>query len=347
VREVLASAFLEALGVNTSKAFSLVETGESLMRGDEPSPTRSSVLVRLSHSHIRFGTFQRLAALGLREEMAALIGHCVHHYFPNAAREDTSAQAAALLDAITRATAGMVASWMAAGFVHGVMNTDNFNLTGEAFDFGPYRFLPRSDPNFVAAYFDHNGLYRFGRQPGQAFWNLQQLASALTLVTGSDTRGLVEALSCYERTYLRALGDAMRGRLGLAAGADGEDLRLVSRLFDWMSAHDVSWQGVFHDWFGGGINAHRALAGPRGALYRGDDFAPVRAMLEARAADRPERLAHELFARPEPVDLLISEIEAIWAPIADGDDWSLFAAKLDELNALREALALSPPDPFQ
>src|SRR6185295_8001328 len=81
VREVLAAEMLEALGVYTSKAFSLFETGEALTRGDEPSPTRSSVLVRLQHSHIRFGTFQRLATLGLDEQIAKLTDYCLRHYF--------------------------------------------------------------------------------------------------------------------------------------------------------------------------------------------------------------------------------------------------------------------------
>ena len=82
---------------------------------------------------------------------------------------------------------------MAAGFVHGVLNTDNMNITGESFDYGPYRFLPRNDPNFVAAYFDHSGLYSFGRQPEAVFWNLRQLAGALTAV--SEPEPLVEALN--------------------------------------------------------------------------------------------------------------------------------------------------------
>ena len=82
---------------------------------------------------------------------------------------------------------------MAAGFVHGVLNTDNMNITGESFDYGPYRFLPRNDPNFVAAYFDQTGLYSFGRQPEAVFWNLQQLAGCLSLVC--EREPLVEALN--------------------------------------------------------------------------------------------------------------------------------------------------------
>ena len=85
LREILATEMLEALGVYTSKSFSLIETGEALIRGDEPSPTRSAVLVRLSHSHIRIGSFQRLAALGQFAEMRRLVDHCIAHFWPEAA----------------------------------------------------------------------------------------------------------------------------------------------------------------------------------------------------------------------------------------------------------------------
>ncbi len=344
VREILAASYLEALGVNTSKAFSLIETGEKLMRGDEPSPTRSSVLVRLSHSHIRFGSFQRLAALGEADTMAALIGYCVQHFHPGAARPTLAETAAALLADIARATAAMIAGWMAAGFVHGVMNTDNFNITGETFDFGPWRFLPVSDPNFTAAYFDETGLYRFGRQPAQGLWSLQQLAGAMTLVTGEETAGLVTALEGYEPAYRRALAAAMTGRLGIAQAGDVEDdIGLVAELFAWMTETGIGWQGVFHDWFCGRESEGRAMAGPRAALYERGDFAPVRERLMARTPVRPERLASPVFTQAEPEDMLIEDVEAIWAPIAQGDDWTLFRDKLARIETLRTALDLSPP----
>ncbi|MBN9318902.1 MAG: YdiU family protein, partial [Caulobacterales bacterium] len=180
VREVLAATMLEALGVPTSRAFALFETGEALMRGDEPSPTRSAVLTRLSHSHIRFGVFQRQAYFDRPDLIGVLVDHAVETYFPH--RADAPDRAIALLEEAVARTARLVARWMAAGFVHGVLNTDNMVVTGESFDYGPWRFLPRNDPTFTAAYFDSSGLYAFGRQPGTAFWNLQQFAGCLDLV---------------------------------------------------------------------------------------------------------------------------------------------------------------------
>src|SRR5690606_8871732 len=145
VREVLATAMLEALGVNTSKSLSLIETGEELQRGDEPSPTRSSVLVRLSHSHVRIGSFQRLSYLRQPERLAQLLDHSVRHYYPALWPDGDNGRAAKFLGAVSEAVAATGAGWIAAGFVHGVLNTDNINITGESFDYGPWRFLPTYD----------------------------------------------------------------------------------------------------------------------------------------------------------------------------------------------------------
>jgi uncharacterized protein YdiU (UPF0061 family) len=182
VREILATEMLEALGVNTSKTYSVIETGEELFRTDEPSPTRSAVLVRLSHGHIRIGTFQRLAFLGLGAEMEALVGYCLEQFPgppPPAEAPGREEPAVILLHQVVERLADLAASWMVAGFVHGVLNTDNMNISGESFDYGPWRWLPQWQPAFTAAYFDQQGLYSFGRQPEALHWNCGQLAVAL------------------------------------------------------------------------------------------------------------------------------------------------------------------------
>ena len=336
VREVLATAMLEVLGVPTSRSFSLVETGEDLVRGDEPSPTRSAVLVRLSHSHIRFGSFQRQAYLGQDQEIRRLVDYSVETYYPEL--DNAPDRAAALLEAVVDRSATLAASWMAAGFVHGVLNTDNMNLTGESFDYGPYRFLPRNDPNFVAAYFDQSGLYSFGRQPEAVSWNLQQLAGGLSLVTGSD--GLVAALNDFGPAYRRALAAAMLRRLGLKSKDEAADGALAGAAFRALSTggDDLRWEPFFFDWFAG--NEARALGSVRKAIYAQDGFAEFRRLLADHTPDRPERLKAAYFARPEPQELLIDEIEAIWAAIADKDDWSTFKAKLAAIEIARVAYAL-------
>jgi serine/tyrosine/threonine adenylyltransferase len=151
VREVLATEMLEALGVNTSKTFGLFETGEELIRGDEPSPTRSSVLTRLSHGHIRIGSFQRLAFYGEVENINALIRYCLEHLYAEQPSEDARQNGARLFELVVAATARLAASYMTAGFVHGVLNSDNIAITGESFDYGPWRFTPDWDAAFTAA----------------------------------------------------------------------------------------------------------------------------------------------------------------------------------------------------
>ncbi|MCK9543087.1 MAG: protein adenylyltransferase SelO family protein, partial [Novosphingobium sp.] len=174
VREILATEMLEALGVNTSKTFSVIETGERLWRGDEPSPTRSAVLVRLSHGHIRIGTFQRLRVLDEAEHMRDLVDYCLEQFPGPPPPQDAPGRdepAVRLMHQVTERMADMAASYMAAGFVHGVLNTDNMNVSGESFDYGPWRWLPEWNPGFTAAYFDRTGLYCFARQPQAIAWN--------------------------------------------------------------------------------------------------------------------------------------------------------------------------------
>ena len=337
VREALATAMLEALGVPTSRTLSLIETGEALTRGDEPSPTRSAVIVRLSHSHIRFGTFQRHAFHQRADLIGRLVDHVVEIYYPELAGAED--RAVALFEAVVARSARLVARWMAAGFVHGVLNTDNMNITGESFDYGPYRFLPRNDPNFTAAYFDETGLYSFGRQAEAVFWNLQQLGGCLSLATGRE--GLVEALNTFSAGYREALTAAMLTRLGLRARGADEDVDLINAAFKALAegGEPLRWEPFFFDWFCGTLSQYRALAGPRAAVYGGPAFLEFRERLAAYAPERPGRLEAAYFAAAEPEELLYDGTEALWAPIAARDDWSAFEAKLSAIERARAAWA--------
>ncbi len=337
VREVLATSLLEALGVPTSRSFSLVETGEALERNDEPSPTRGAVLTRLSHSHIRFGTFQRHAFEERPDRISALIDHVIANYYPGL--ESAQDRPAALLEAVIGRMARLTGAWMAAGFVHGVLNTDNMNITGESFDYGPYRFLPRNDPNFVAAYFDHGGLYSFGRQAEAVFWNLRQLGGCFSLVSPAEP--LVEALNLFAGAYRTELARAMRARLGVQSRGADADAELVQAAFQALAAGGdlLRWEPFFFDWFG--AEAGRALAGPRGPLYREEAFAAFRTHLAAYRPVDPAGLGHPYFAGADPQELIYEQIEAIWARIDQQDDWSLFEAKLAAIETARQAYGLS------
>jgi uncharacterized protein YdiU (UPF0061 family) len=340
MREVLAASLLEARGVPTSRAFSLIETGEALQRNDEPSPTRSAVLTRLSHSHIRFGTFQRLAYLDRKDLIGKLVDHAVEAYYPQIA--DQSDLPLALFGQIVQRSARLVARWMAAGFVHGVLNTDNLVITGESFDYGPWRFLPHNDPNFVAAYFDSAGLYSFGRQPEAVFWNLQQLAGTLTLVT--DGESLAEVLNQFSGHYRDALKAAMLNRLGLVPSDPDRDLDLVNAAFKALASAGLtlSWEGFFFDWFGGSASLDRALSGPRSSHYGAQAFAAFRDSLEGALPVPDCDLELASFQAADPEDLLVDEVEALWAAIDQRNDWEPFNSKLARIELTRQAQSPTP-----
>jgi uncharacterized protein YdiU (UPF0061 family) len=335
VREVLASEMLEALGVDTSKSLSLIETGEALSRQDEPSPTRASVLVRLSHSHIRIGSFQRLLYLRDDANMARLVDHAIRHYYPDAWRDDQAARVVAFLDAVTERVAATGAAWTAAGFVHGVLNTDNINITGESFDYGPWRFLPVLDPTFTAAYFDQTGLYAFGRQPTTLLWNLARLAECLLFA--AEAPALEAVLNSFQRRFQRLYAAAIRRRLGLAPADEAQEVALSDALFRFLAETKAPFEQTIFDWRGGLARLDTAFDGPNAAFYRADVFAQLEAVLQRFGPADDARLDHPYFQRARPETLLIDEVEALWEPIAEDDDWSAFRAKIAGIDAARSA----------
>ncbi|MEM7689734.1 MAG: YdiU family protein [Pseudomonadota bacterium] len=328
VREILATEMLEALGVNTSKTFSVIETGEELWRGDEPSPTRSAVMVRLSHSHIRIGSFQRLMALEETDELEALVNYTLTHFPGTEPPADTLARevpAVRLMHQVVERMADLAASYMVAGFVHGVLNTDNMNVTGESFDYGPWRWLPSWDPGFTAAYFDQGGLYAFGRQPEALHWNCGQLGVALRLLADSDP--LVEALNRFGPLYMEAIGRRWCWRLGVLSRGSDEDARLVSVCEKVMRETGAGPDAFFF--------AHRG--------GRGLDNAPSE-LIEALSPYEASDASHDYWADDAPQSMLIEEVEAIWAAIDERDDWSALHAKIEALRRMGEAHG-PPPTP--
>jgi uncharacterized protein YdiU (UPF0061 family) len=341
LREILATEMLEALGVDTSKSFSLYETGEELVRGDEPSPTRSSALVRLSHSHIRIGTFQRLAYLDDNATIERLMDYTIAHYFTALANEPADRRALAFLTTVIARVARLGARYMATGFVHGVLNSDNINITGESFDYGPWRFAPTYDPMFTAAYFDHGGLYAFGRQPGALGWTLARLADCLLPLIGRAAAE--QALAAYQALIQAEFRAALLERLALKPAGVEAEARLASALVAFLIASKAPFEQVFFDWRGGLASRARATNSPAAAHYTGEAFAPVLAALDAFEPSEHARLEHPYFRRAEPCTMLIDEVEAIWAAIAERDDWRIFDAKLGQIADMREAYAAPRP----
>jgi uncharacterized protein YdiU (UPF0061 family) len=327
VREVLATEMLEALGVNTSKSFALFETGEALERGDEPSPTRSAVLTRVSHGHVRIGTFQRLAFFGQVENLKTLTCYCLENLYSEETASDDSENALRLFDLVSAATARLAASYLAAGFVHGVLNSDNINITGESFDYGPWRFTPEWDPDFTAAYFDHYGLYAFGRQPEAIHWDLAQLAGCLSLI--ADAPALSELLAGWSDRFDETLVAAMLQRLGIAQGSD--DRPIVAALIKALASRTQPVDRILFDWRGG--------RDPGAEAYPGEPLRELARLLQGREAP----LTHAYWSDPEPCSMHVDEVEAIWSAIATSDDWQPFEDKVRAVRRMGEAMEQDAP----
>ncbi len=342
VREVLATSMLEALGVDTSKSFSLIETGEDLVRGDEPSPTRSSVLVRLSYSHIRIGSFQRLAFLHQPENVAKLLDYTIKTYMPDIWRDEPTERAVLFLEEVCRRVARVGAQWMMAGFVHGVLNTDNTNVTGESFDYGPWRFLPVLHPPFTAAYFDETGLYAYGRQPDALLWNVTRLAECLLGI--AERAPLENALGAFAPALQDEFTKKMLWRLGLQSLGKEHDAELSRVVWQFLSESKAPFEQFFFDWYGGIASEARATKSASQEFYGSEKFAPMREALRDYKPFAGAKIDHAYFKRSAPCTMLIDEVEAIWKPIADDDNWSAFQAKLEAITEMADAFRQNNPD---
>jgi uncharacterized protein YdiU (UPF0061 family) len=327
VREVLATEMLEALGVNTSRTFALFETGEELERGDEPSPTRSAVLTRLSHGHIRIGTFQRLAFFGQADNIRKLVRYCLTNLYSEDLSADDAENALRLFDLVSQATAKLAASYLAAGFVHGVLNSDNINVTGESFDYGPWRFTPDWDPEFTAAYFDHYGLYAFGRQPEAIHRNLAQLAGCLSIV--SDAPPLSDLLAGWSDRFEEALVDALLWRLGVNRGPN--DREVTGAVIRALVTKSKEIDRIFFDWRGG--------RDPGADLYPAEQFRELAMKLEGRERQR----SYPYWSDTVPCSMHIEEVEAIWSAIAERDDWKPFEDKVNAIRRMGDAMRADAP----
>ncbi len=324
VREILATEMLEALGVNTSKTFSVIETGEALHRGDEPSPTRSAVLFRLSHGHIRIGSFQRLATLEDDASLKRLTDYALAKYY---AEEGGEGAPIRLLRGVVARTADLAASYMVAGFVHGVLNSDNINISGESFDYGPWRFTPRYEQGFTAAYFDEQGLYAFGRQAEAIHWDVVQLAIALSPI--ADQEALIEEINQFASAYRTALVRRTLWRLRLKSRDPESDRLLVDTVSSTLEAHDVEIDQFYFDWAGGKKRRNSEI-------YTSPEFLMLETQLSVFSAI--DVLAHSYWSKPAPCSLHIQEVEAIWAMIAEADDWTGLERKIKEIRASGEAM---------
>jgi uncharacterized protein YdiU (UPF0061 family) len=217
LREYLMGEAMGALGIPTTRALAVVGTGERVVR-ERPLP--GAVLARVAASHLRVGTFQYAAASGDRDLLRALADYAIARHYPDAA------DYLQLFQRVVEAQAQLVARWMLAGFVHGVMNTDNTTISGETIDYGPCAFIDSYDPATVFSSIDDRGRYAYGNQPHILQWNLARLAETLLPLfdeSGFDenseaaVEAATEVLNGFAVSYQRHWAEGMAAKLGLAA----------------------------------------------------------------------------------------------------------------------------------
>ncbi len=221
LREYVVSEAMAALGIPTTRALAAVTTGEAVFREDT---LPGGVLTRVASSHIRVGTFQFFAARRDGEALRLLADHVIARHYPQAAQAPRPYRA--LLDAVIRAQAELIAKWMLIGFIHGVMNTDNMSIAGETIDYGPCAFLDTYDPQTVYSAIDRDGRYAYFRQPAIGQWNLARFAETLLPLLADDTDAAVKdaesALDAYPAIFQQAYERGLCRKLGLTTEAEGD-----------------------------------------------------------------------------------------------------------------------------
>ena len=238
LREYLVSEAMHALGIPTTRALAAVETG-ALVRRERALP--GAVLTRVAASHLRVGTFQIFAARGQTDHLRRLTDYAIARHYPQAEGP------MGLLRAVCAAQARLVAQWMAVGFIHGVMNTDNCAISGETIDYGPCAFMDDYHPDTVFSSIDHGGRYAYANQPQIAVWNMAQFATALIQqaedreAAAEEATEIVHAMPEMLHAYWL---DAFRAKLALA-DARPEDETLITDLLRLMAAAGADFTNTF------------------------------------------------------------------------------------------------------
>lgn len=335
VREVLAAEALHPLGVDTSRCLSLVETGEALWRGDEPSPTRSSVMIRLSRSHIRFGTFERLHFLRRSDSIEQLLDHVIDYYYPEVA--GSGDRYGEFYAALVERVAKLAAQWMAAGFCHGVLNTDNMSITGESFDYGPYAFMPTYDPGFTAAYFDRGGRYCYGNQPAICRLNLEMLQLPLaTVIPWADLEAAIAGFDGHYQANYRQLMLEKLGFEGLSLPEAGD---LVEKTLQILQETGLGYHAFFAELAG---QFHEGWRESRTAVLESRELPQAdwetwrhlyHRLLTQLPLEAMEPIGNRLRSCNPKTALLRPTIESVWEPIAFEDNWQPFQELVRRLQA--------------
>ena len=327
LREYLMSEALAALSVPSTRSLAVVKTGEGVWR---ETPQHGAVLTRVAASHLRIGTFEFAAAHKGRTAVEQLTDYALARHY--SALTTARNRPLALLEAVAEAQAVLVAKWMALGFVHGVMNTDNVTISGETIDYGPCAFLDAYAADQVFSSIDKGGRYAFGQQPAVCQWNLYRLAAALieaiAAVDEADTEAARALLDGFPGRYQQHWLAALRGKLGLSATAP-DDLALAQDLFAQLEGQQADFTRLFRALAGSLTQGYDVVAAE---LLQPERFAPWFACWQARLAMEPQDAAARAAAMDAANPLYIARNHLV--------DAALSAADMGDMAPFAELLAL-------
>jgi protein adenylyltransferase len=237
IREYLCGEAMHGLGIPTTRSLCIVAGDEPVLR---ERPEVGAMLLRMAPTHLRFGSFQTFFARRQPEYVKQLAEYVIARFYPHlAGAADIYPR---FFHEVSVRTAQLIAKWQAAGWAHGVMNSDNMSIIGLTLDYGPFGFLDAYDPAFICNHSDHHGRYSFRNQPDIGYFNLRCLGQALSsLVTPQQEQ---EALAAYEAVYAAHYLELMRAKLGLL-DAKPDDAALVNSLLELMAAGRVDYTIFF------------------------------------------------------------------------------------------------------
>ncbi len=325
LREYIISEALHALGIPTTRSLAVVTTGEQVFR---ETPLTGAVLTRVAASHIRGGTFEYLAERRDREGIRTLAEYTIRRHYP--ALVTTDNPYLALLNAVMERQASLVAKWLHAGFIHGVMNTDNMALSGETIDYGPCAFMDAYDPATVFSSIDLDGRYAYGNQPNIAQWNLARFAETLLPLLHEDQEKALrlaeEAITSFPEIFRRYRFSGMRAKLGLFT-EEGDDGALMEDLLTCMHQGHADYTNTFRD-----LAAETLTDTP---LFRDAAFTEWYRRWQDRLARQPQsaEASRTLMRAHNPAFIPRNHrVEEALEAAVEGKDYTVMAQLLDVLS---------------
>jgi len=342
IREFLCSEAMHHLGVPTTRALSLVATGDLVVRdmfyNGNARAEPGAIVCRVAPSFIRFGNFEILAARGDDALLRQLVDFTIARDFPHIDVADPARVTRWFADVCAR-TATMIVHWMRVGFTHGVMNTDNMSILGLTIDYGPYGWVDDFDPDWTPNTTDSaEHRYAFAKQPAVALWNLARLSEALALIE-PDGEGLSAGLDVYRATFNREYTQMMASKLGLPSWGEVE-LALATDLFNLMEQSEIDFTLFFRALREVDLQAPElhtlsdAAYDDQKWLANADAWSAwlTRYVARVREVHEPNDVRHERMRAVNPVYVLRNYLAQQAIDAAESGDESMIATLLDVLR---------------